>query len=633
MEAAGPVEPVGQPVKLWLNIDMLIAQLAIDQKIEYMVPCSPFVACINVANYSIASYWKTWTGIDESKTGTLNITSFVRDSLYRYSKVDTLLDCIADEQTLYFDIVNQVLYVHFEHGYNIYGNNYSYGLFFGYSNKTVFYLDNIEYLPLIQNSPKVSASQDFNGYDKLTFQNTSLDLLNIDGALDILLNLDIYGNTVNILFVNEYLLTIGNIYSGPVIPLASYFIEDYTMTMQETVLSLQDLRKSLTTKIPRNLFSDSQYTNISDDTNGKPMPFLYGQVREIPAYVTNGKITSGNVEYRASEFLTQLSLDGKVYIQNGDVWTAVTPVSVDLANGSFVVSAANARNGQTPLKCKLVGPIGLAINYTSDIIKDINDRFLGIPFTSSNYDLDEWTREEKQLSSGGILFDKLIDSYEAFRVIQNGSIKGFRYEFNQSGKRTIRIDDFSRPVSFNISNVDILNIDEIEVNNDPQYVFGEIQVGYSKSYIDGNYQHYLDNSMIDSVRTKFKQQIRATPDTILYSKANAIQRASNDVAKYSEIRPINKFELYGREYFNIRIYDLVNIEITRGFVDLERNLINGRPFYGIKKCQVISIDPRDETGVNTIEAVIIGDYEFDTLLITNEADYIETNDGYQIALN
>lgn len=612
---------------------MLIAQLSIDKKLDYMTPAYPFVYQIHAARYTVANYWKTWTGTDESKTGAVNITSFVRDSLYRHSKVDTLQDCINDEQTLYFDIANQILYVHFEHLYQIYGNNYSYGLFFGYSNKTVFYLDNIEYMPLIQNNPKVSSSQDFNGYDKLTFQNTTLELLNLDGTLDQLLELDIYGNTVNILFVDEYLLEIGNIYDGPVLPLASYFVEDYTISMQQIKLSLQDLRKSLTTKIPRNLFNDTQYTNIEDGVNGKPIPFLYGQVREIPAYVTNGKVTSGNVSYRAAEFLTQLSLDNKVMVQNGDVWASVTPVSIDLANGSFVLSAANARNGETPLKCKLIGPIGLVINYTSDIIKDINNRFLGIPFTSSNYDLDEWTHEETKLTGGGILFDKLIDSYEAFRVIQNGSVKGFRYEFNRYGKRTIRIDDFSRPVTRNISNIEILNIDEIEVNNDPQYVFGEIQVGYSKSYFDGNYQHYLDKSMLDIVRQKFKQQIRATPDTILYSKANAITRASNDVEKYSEIRPINKFEIFGREYFDIRIYDIINIEITRGFVDLEQNLIDGRVFYGIKKCQVISIDPRDDTGINTIEAVIIGDYEFDTLLITQEADYIETNDGYQIAFN
>jgi hypothetical protein len=612
---------------------LLIAQLAIDQKIIYMIPHLPFVMKVNVSNYSIASYWKTWTGIDESKSGAVNITSFVRDSLYRYSKVESVNDCFTDEQTFYFDIATQILYVHFEHLFHIYGNNYSYGLFFGYSNKTVFYLDNIEYLPLIQNSPKVSSSQDFNGYDKLTFQNSSLELLNLDGILDQLLTLDIYGNTVNILFVDEYLLTIGNIYGGPVLPLASFFIEDYTISNQQIQLSLQDLRKSLTTKIPRNLFNDTQYPNIEDGNNGKSIPFLYGQVREIPAYVTNGKVTSGNVTYRAAEFLTQLSLDGNVFVKNGDIWAAVTPISIDLSTGSFTLSAASARNGETPLKCKIVGPIGFVINYTSDIIKDINSRFLGIPFTSSNYNLDEWTNEESQLTSGGILFEKLTDSYEAFRIVQNESVKGFRYEFNSSGKRTIRIDDFNRIVSRNISNVDILNIDDIEVENDPQYVFAEIQIGYSKSYFDNEYQQYLDNSRLDSVRTKFKQQIRYTPNTILVNKTNAILRANNDVDKYSEIRPINKFQLFGREYFDIRIYDIVNIEITRGFVDLERNIIKGRQFYGIKKCQVIKIDPRDESGINYIGAVIIGDYDFDVLLITQEADYIQTNDGYEIAFN
>lgn len=596
-----------------------------------MTPYAPFVMMARPAKVTIADYWTAWTGVDESKVGTVDIVSFVRDSLFRYNEVTDILSCINQEKSFLFDKVNQILYVHFEHNELIFTGLYSYGIYYGFSSKSVVYIDDIEYLPVIKNNPKINQSQDFSGYKKLTFNKTNLELNNLDGQFDSMIDLNIYGNTVKILYIEDSQIQNDNVYTGAITPLSTFYIDKYSPGLQSIKFVLQDMRKSMSVKIPRNLYTSTQYPNIEDSVKSKVIPFLWGQVREAAALPTNGKLTSSNIVFRVAEILTSL---GTVWFLDNEIWTQKTPLSVDLPNGSFTMLSSACRNASGGiLKCKVINPIGIVINYTSDIIVDINERFLGVPFTSSNYDRDEWTREESRLSTGGYLLDSQKDSYDAICDVQNGSILGFRYEFNFDGKRTIRIDDFDRPVNRIINNVDIFNINQLEVENDTSYVFGEIKVNYSNSYYDKSKFSIIDSSNLESVKNKFKKQDQGEFDTILISEELSIIRAANDAEKYKDVRPILQLELFGFEFFDLRIYDIVDIEITGGFVDLENNTITGRKFYGIKRCQILGINPDENTGVNTIDFVIIRDYDYDTLELTNDGDYIITNDGFNIAYN
>jgi len=137
---------------------MLIAQLAIDKIIDYMTPYAPFVMMARPAKVTIDNYWTTWTGIDESKVGTVEIISFARNAVFKYSEMIDLESCLNQEKSFIFDKINQILYVHFEHNESIFTGAYSYGLFFGYSSKSVIYIEDIEYLPLIKNNPQINQS-------------------------------------------------------------------------------------------------------------------------------------------------------------------------------------------------------------------------------------------------------------------------------------------------------------------------------------------------------------------------------------------------------------------------------------------------------------------------------------------
>jgi hypothetical protein len=611
---------------------MLIAQLAIDKIIDYMTPYAPFVMMARPAKVTIADYWTAWAGIDESKVGTVDIVSFARNSLFKYNEVTDLLSCLSQEKSFVFDKINQILYVHFEHNESIYTGTYSYGLFFGYSSKSVIYIEDIEYLPLIRNEVSISQSQDFEGYDKLKLINPTLELDNTNGDCDSLISLKIHGNTVKILNIDDKFITDDNVYIGEINPLVTTYIDDYTISQQKIRLSLKDMRTSMNVKIPRNLFTSSDYPNIDDNSKSKVIPFLWGKVREALAIPTNGKLVSQPVVYRVAQILTNI---GTVWTLDNDVWTQRTPTSMDLPNGSFTLSSANSHNSSGAiLKCKLIDPIGVHINYTSDIIVDIEERFRGVPFTNSNYDQDEWAKEEVSLSTGGMLLDSQVDSFEAIRQVQSGSIKGFRYEFNSDGKRTIRIDNYDRPISWEIHNFDMLESDNLEVLNDPSNTYAEIKINYNKSYYSKDYfSHINDDNMQNSI-SQYKQQVQGEFDTILNTESLAIERSNNDVQKYSDVRPIlSGLKISGIEFFKIRIYDMANIEITKEFVDLDNNFIAGRKFYGIKKCQIIGINPVESNGINIIDALIVGDYEYDTMMITNIGDYITTNDGLNIKMH
>lgn len=584
---------------------MILSQIAIDIQFSHPTAYLPFVSMCNVNYKTIADYWKTWTGVNEETDKKSGVSSVTREYINIYSETSSIIDCANAEKSFYFDFQDQVLYVHYEHNYDYFLSYYSYGVFFGYSDKSVVYIDDIEYLPHIMNSPGIRQYQDFQEYKKLTFSESTIEINNLDGANDSLIHEDIYGNVIKILVIDDDLIIDDNGTASDCLPISSYTIGDYEISQKSISIKMTDMRLLSSFSIPPDVFSIESYPNIDDGLIGQPIPVLYGTIRIAKAICVTGALESGNDSFRVCELLTILS-SSNIQVLIDKTWTSVNPVSIDLSTGSFVLSRYNARGDQDGVRdCRVLNPTGITINYTNDIIRDINERYSNIAFNSSNYDVAEWASEEIHLSSGGIIFEEKIDSYDAIRMVQNGSLRGFRYEFNKYGKRTIRIDDHNRTPVMTINNCDILDIDNISVFNSPEYVYAEILVKYSKDYNGGDHITVLNDANKNNVIKKFKRNNRVEIESILNNKNDAITCASFLASKYSGVRPIFSAILVGKEYFDLRIYDIVNIEITKGYTDIDTNTVIGRKFYGIKKCQIIGVDLNLKKNSNKISAIII----------------------------
>lgn len=587
---------------------MTIAELTKFINLENISPYSAFVYYTRPSVYEYPSFWTDTFGFPGASSNIVILIKSI-EHLYtnKYSSVNSISNCVAQEKSFFFDIANQVIYVHVEHTQSNYleSDLYQYGRAFGYTDKDLIYIDDLEYLPYLKSVPSIAQQEDLQNYNKLSLITGSSIFENTGGNFDNFIDENIYGNDIEYFYLND---SLSEFTRSDLVPLASVFIDDYEFSMTEFEVFIQDKRAAQNIDIPSHLFSTTDYPNIDPDLIGEPIPLIYGSPRISKAYPVNGE-TTGNVTYRQAELLTTL---GTVEIKSGDSWASVTPVSSDLSTGSFVLDYADCRDGGISngdvLDCRVLGSTGIINTYGSDIIKDLNDRELGIPYNSSNYNTTEWETEELSLSSLAVVFDKPVKLFEAIRQIQNGSNRGFRYEINSTGLRTIRIYNELRTVTRHIENVEIFNINDLPVKSNKDLLAAIVKVNYDKDFYSGNTKKYIYDSKASEVLANYKQSPTLSVDSLLTSEADAITRALFEFSRFGEIPRVFQAELIGEGFFNIRIYDTITIEITPGFYDVDDGSLTGREYFGCVYGVVVSVDPDFENLRNSVGVLIIRDY-------------------------
>jgi len=560
------------------------------------------VARFTPARITVAAYWTTTFGApDESSTETIFVDSVVVGTVDNYTDAGSLANCLAAEHTFFWDNTNQELYVNCTIDENPLLDIFSQGKAYGWADDDVAYIDDVEYLPLVLSVPSVAQQADLFNYEMFSFVSGQVQLVNADGILDSLKDANIYGSYVRI----YYLDTSGQklVYSrGELVIQSTLYVEDWEMKLGVLTISVQDVRKFFSTRCPTEEFLVADYADLDTSLAGNVIPLAYGPVRWAKATCTNGVTTSGNVNYRVAQSLTAI---GNIYVVDGVSRVLVTPVSTDLATGSFVLAEADARDTSgTPLQALVESMTGIAVTYASDVIKDLNDRYVSIPYLAAHYDTAEWEAEEVALAEIGVLFDQADDLYSHIKKIQSGANVGFRYEVTAEGKRTIRVDDFNRAVARHVNNVEIANIDEIPVETNTENLAGIVIVKYDKNLAGESYRYVKDDSNEASVLAAYKQDPTVSVNTLLVAESDASDRATGIIAHQGSVRPIVSCDILGREFLATRIYDILELELTPDFANFDDLSIDGREYFGFWKASVISIDPDFRGKTNRVQAVL-----------------------------
>lgn len=560
---------------------------------------APFTYKSLPSAHETADYWINIFGCpDETTTIIIFIKSVIEDYIIKYSETTSIINCIYIESSFYWSVSDNKLYLHLTHDNNKYTSDYEYGKVEGFSDKRSIYIDGLFYRSLLISIPSIAQQQDLINYDQLSFISGIIELRNSNGVLDYLKNESIIGTNVYIYFLDDS-DKVEDYSRSQLIDLRTFYIENYNSSLRTVSLDAQDIRKRKETMIPVDKFTVSDYPDINEKYIDDIIPLMYGQVRYSEAIPVDGDAGSGTITYRQALILTTI---GTVQVEIDDLWTTKTPVSTDLNTGSFTLAEADGRkaNGQ-PYKCRVYNSIGILNTYSSDIIIDLNNRYLRIPFADGSYDVAEWAAEEISLESIGILFNEEIELYEAIRRIQTESNIGFRYEINASGHSTIRIDNDSRTQSDYIYNTEIKNIEDSEVSTQQELLSAIVQVDYAYDYDLKKYLSYENESEIDTVKQQYRQKPKITIPTSLTSEAQAIARSELYLEKHSEIPKIVNLNLTGKDHYTKRIYDIIEVEITMGFVNADTGEVeSGREFYGIWTAKILGIDPQFDTLGNNI---------------------------------
>ena len=557
---------------------MTILEITRFKSLRAFTPYSAFTFICYPALRQTADYWTDIFGaLSNNSEEIINIQSLVINSTDNYSSVDSILDCQADEKSFFFDFPNQILYFHVSPDTIPTIQNVAIGKSFGYTDKDLIYIEDIPYLPLIKSIPSLSQQADLQQYDQMAFVSGSVVMDNVDASFDDIIDDDTYGNDLLIYHLPEHE---GDYLRNELIPLNSFYIENFTFTLAELSIAVQDKRKS-------------QNINIISDfyEGGDPVPLIYGQVKSIEATVTAEGVAP---TFRVASYLTDI---GIVECKGDFGWQDVTPISVDLTTGTFVLSATYARspgNGLgedtgSILPTRVRNLIGYPNTSALGIIKDINTRTLGVEYNSSNYDTTKWEASEALISPIGIALTDQQKTFEAIKKIQSGCNIGFRYEINPTGKRTIKIDDWSLPIQHYISWHDIKDNLTLKVASDSSLLAAKVIVKYDT---DSTYTY---DTLYDAVYERYRQAPTLEVETYLLTEALAVERAEHEGDRFSIIPRVLECQLHGLQWYSVQIYDIISVEL----------MIPGREYFGTWKAQIIAVNPALGSLYTNIEAVLI----------------------------
>lgn len=599
---------------------MIVTEIGIQRFVTRFANVSPFTFSFTINIQKLAYFWLVVFGCDDETTDErIFVLSVIANYTERFSKVESLTECKNTLESWIFDWDEQKLYVNFGLDFHPLFTPVEYLRSIGFCDTSVVYVDDLAFLPVVSSAPSIKQKQDLIGYDKLAFNTGSLSLSNESGVLDFMRTMSLFNNDVALYYLeydgrSEYT-------RDELVPLSWYLLKDVNIGKTSGKLDLMDVRKSWSQKIPTHLFNATEYPDIDDDLIDKPIPLLFG-TKIVPAYCTNGTITTGAVEYRVSEELTAII---RIYKIVDDAEVDITPSSTSLSTGSFTLSGSDARDGDgNPLEvyCDCRGTIDSGETFASPlgVLKWIEEEYNSAAFTDSFFDTTEIAAEIGALDQIAIYTgDSQIELSELVRQMQEGSSNRFRYEINALGKRTARLDDPERTTAGFVSKEEILENDELAIYTDKDTIAATIKINWGRDGITDKYSTVIDTSQESVVAQNARERPELSFDTFLTSREDAETRAALEASRLGQIRRFTDCTLRGSSYLTLRIYDVITAEL----VD------ETRQWMGVWNCQVLAIAPDTDNQQNKVTLLLverIADIDEDeTLLISHTGDIIVTD--------
>lgn len=408
----------------------------------------------------------------------LSITNVYIDNV-KYDEVATLQLCRDTEKSFYFDVGSQILYIHVDHSKRMDSSLFAASQILGFTNTDVFYDENnVEYQPLIKGTLNLEKEVDRFVNKKLALDGNTLTLDNSGGDLDFLIKNTVAGSDIKYFWISNTDVAAGK---KGLTPIYTGYIIRSTITTEEAVIRLEDKRGQLNEKISNTYFDIITYPNIEDEILGDLIPEGYGDLFNIPAFCTNGKIKTGDVTYKYAVDGTSLTA---VYVNIDDAWVLKTPSVSDAVNCEFTLSATDGRNsGGNPYKTRVVARLRDITNPGSILI-DMISRYIGVEFNQESYDPITWSTEAALLSDIYLYIDERKEFFQYIEELQNVANLPFIFDITPDGKYTLKVDDITRAVSQEFSNYD--NLDDIKIiETDFDEYATDIKISYKENYESG----------------------------------------------------------------------------------------------------------------------------------------------------
>jgi hypothetical protein len=255
-----------------------------------------------------------------------------------------------------------------------------------------------------------------------------------------------------------------------------------------------------------------------------------------------------------------------------EVWTDQRRnVSIDSNNGEFTMNRLYRMPPFTGYAVPeiydvaVTGVFGLAeADCTpAKIIADIMSVYGGVPFNDKYYNTSAFNSELSPLSRIGIYLDKEKDIFSVIEQIQNGSNYSFQFttDFNRfSAKR----NDDGRAIKTAIKKGDIAALSDVEYDTNTGEYATIVDAGYAQNYLDDTNDRIINDSNREEMMIIYNIEKSYEVDSLLCQKADAEQKTAILAKYFSTVHPvISNILLVGKEWFDLRCYDIVDIDLRR----------------------------------------------------------------------
>jgi hypothetical protein len=257
------------------------------------------------------------------------------------------------------------------------------------------------------------------------------------------------------------------------------------------------------------------------------------------------------------------------------------------------------------------------------ILKELLRYYAGIDWNGPDGDIELDKAEIASEIGGltervGVMWDKETDLYTAVEALQSGGARGWQFGTDADGRFTARLDNPLRPEFGTVSQLDVTNLDEVEIDYNSENYATRVDIAYKKDYsADG------DDAYLHEINDQYRQDVLAEYhidktypanegsgksgglQTLLYSKEDAAAKAAYLAEYLSKSRPsINGIALFGEKWLGVRIYDLVTVDLRHTYMRRLRSFT--REFGGVIKCKVMDTNKNLEQCTNTVDLLFAG---------------------------
>ena len=507
------------------------------------------------------SYFTTLYGAEDlTNKQTINIKAIVVDIENFYAIQTSIVDCEDNEESFYFDITEQMLYIHFNHDISPFAVLVEYGKVYGYTNDEIRNFNGIDYLPLVKSIPIFSIKVDPLRYTQQSFyggdiimNNNPIDGSNNNASFDS--NEEFTGNDVYIYFGEN-----GDSYTDLLL-IANNYIVNTIISMDEVIVKTKDKREQQSTEVPTDTFSLTDFPDMDEDLDGEIKPDAYGRCLGVPGICINSE-QAGNKKFYFASIIT--AAPAPVFkCKQDNKWTVIVPTVTDYTNGMATFANADVHvDGDNTKGIEDVRCSGYFRPYynPADIIADLNLRFLNITYNASNYDTVEWEDEKSYLENVGLYMDEQKEIYEWIEMLQNGSTIGFQYLFVE-GKRTIRLDNPNRNEAMTVYATEILN--DLQFDNNEDFFSTHAVINYRRNYTTDKIKRYENTDYYLQVLREHRKAQQYETEALVWDESEAEDKSVIIMEDQKQERPVGKLLLFGKKFYELKLFDIINAEISK----------------------------------------------------------------------